>query len=111
LSIFPDPIGIFSSSQRFLIDRPPCEPASKLARVSLEFHATQTGGGLMSRSPLISSANPPPQDLLKQKQKEIKEKKERKINSVRGIESIILAMGENMIHRCRIYRPRIVSPA
>jgi hypothetical protein len=50
-------------------------------------------------------------DLLKQKQKEIKEKKERKINSVRGIESIILAMGENMIHRCRIYRPRIVSPA
>jgi hypothetical protein len=22
-----------------------------------------------------------------------------------------LAMGENMIHRCRIYRPRIVSPA
>jgi hypothetical protein len=61
LSIFPDPIGIFSSSQRFLIDRPPCEPASKLARVSLEFHATQTGGGLMSRSPLISSANPPPQ--------------------------------------------------
>jgi hypothetical protein len=30
----PDPIGIFSSSQRFLIDRPPCEPASELARVS-----------------------------------------------------------------------------